>query len=114
MLIKIWEKKNNENALFSGYLVKAAEEITIINDGDTPTRFIYKIGYDVKLEQANIYSNNNKLVYKFPIGNNKKNFISVSINVKFIKTESPEESTNAKFYFKVNIKERNIEGIKKC
>ena len=29
MLIKIWEKKNNENALFSGYLVKAAEEITI-------------------------------------------------------------------------------------
>ena len=50
MLIKIWEKKNNENALFSGYLVKAPEEITIINDGDTPTRFIYKIGYDVKLE----------------------------------------------------------------
>ena len=44
------EKNYNENALFSGNLVNAPENITIINDGDTTTRFIYKIGYGVESE----------------------------------------------------------------
>ena len=35
------EKNNNENAL-------APHPEDIINDGDTPTRFIYKIGYGAK------------------------------------------------------------------
>ena len=60
-----------------------------------------------------LYSNNNKYVYKFPIRNNKKSFICVSINVKFLKSDTPKESTNVKFCFIVSIKERNIEWVSK-
>ena len=49
----IGEEKYNENALFSGFLVKAPENITVINNGNTPTRFIYKIGYGVESEWTN-------------------------------------------------------------
>ena len=105
------EKIYNENALFSGYLVNAPEEVTIINDGDSPTRFIYKIGYGVESEwtdekkkiDGKLYSKNDKFVYKFPIGNNKKNFTSVSIDVKSMKTETPEESNNVKFCFSTSM-----------
>ena len=93
------EKNNNENALFSE---------DIINDSDTLTRFFYKIGYGSKSEwdkkkRDKINYNTNNNVYKFPIGNNKKKFISVSINVKFLKTETPEESSNVKFCFSVSM-----------
>ena len=37
------KRNNNENALFSGYLVKAPEEITIINDGDTQQDLFIKL-----------------------------------------------------------------------
>ena len=82
-----------------------------MNDGDTPTRFIYKIGYGAKSEWANkkqrpktnYISTTTNLYTSYPIGNNKKNFISVSINVKFLKTETPQESTNVEFCFSVSI-----------
>ena len=35
------------------------------------------------------------------------------INVKFLKTETQQESTNVKFWFSVNIKERIIKGVSK-
>ena len=56
-------------------------------------KFIFKIGYGVKSnwipEEENIevklFSQDNKFVYKFPLGSNKKNFTDVVINVKPMK-----------------------------
>ena len=100
-----------ENALFSGHLANIPEIITVINNGDTSTRFIYKIGYGVEYEwidekkdiEGKLYSNQYKFVYKFPIGDNKKNFTNVSIDVKPLKSETPTESTNVKFCYSVSM-----------
>ena len=47
-------------------------------------------------------SQENKFVYNFPKGNNKNSFICVSINVNFLKTETPQESTNISNYEIIN------------
>ena len=54
-----------------------------------------------KEPKTNYIPTTTNLYTSCPIGNNNKNFISVSINVKFLKTETPQESTNVKFCFSI-------------
>ena len=100
-----------QNALQTGIVLIVPESITIINNGDSATRFIFKIGYGVESnwipEEENIevklFSQDNKFVYKFPLGSNKKNFTDVVINVKPMKKGSEEESPNVKFCYSTSM-----------
>ena len=69
------------------------ESISVVNNGNTQTRFIFKVGFevenswqkeDVKID-GSLYSNDNKWVYKFPLGDKKLNFTNVTIDVKPMK-----------------------------
>ena len=101
----------NENTLQIGFLLIIPENIYIVNNGNSSTRFIFKIGYGVESEwteeemniEGNLYSNSNKFVYKFPLGLNKKNFTDVVINVKPLKKDSEEESANVKFCYSTSM-----------
>ena len=101
----------NENSLQVGILFSIPESITVINNGNTGTRFIFKIGYGVESEwidekekiEGKLYSKDNKYVYKFPLGDNKKNFTNVTINVRPIRKDSGEESPNVKFCYSTSL-----------
>jgi len=102
----------NENSLQIGLLFKTPENIYIVNNGNSATRFIFKIGYRVESEwvkekeniEGELYSDGgNKFVYKFPLGDNKKNFTDVVIKVKPTKKDSEEESANVKFCYSASI-----------
>ena len=102
-----------ENSLESSFLISAAknESIVVTNNGQTTTRFILKIGYDVETkwvdEKENIdgtlYSQDNKYIYRFPKGDNKKNFTNVELNVKPLKKGTQEEADNVKFCYSTSI-----------
>ena len=101
----------NENALQTGFLVKIPESISVMNNGNTPTRFIFKIGYGVESEwsdekeniEGKLYSNENKFVYKFPVGDKKKNFTDVVLNVKPMKKGSDVKLNNIKFCYSTSL-----------
>ena len=100
-----------ENSVQSSFLYDVAENIDVINNGNSATRFIFKIGYGVESEwmdekedlEGVLYSKDNKFVYKFPSGNNKRNFTNVTINVKPMKIESGEEAPNIKFCYSTSV-----------
>ena len=100
-----------KNALQTGIILIIPETVTVINNGDTPTRFIFKIGYGVESQwiaeeediEGKLYSKDNKFVYKFPLGDNKRNFTDVVINVKPMKKGSEEESPNVKFCYSTSM-----------
>ena len=100
-----------QNALQTGIILIVPESVTVINNGDTPTRFIFKIGYGVESQwivedediEGKLYSKDNKFVYKFPLGDNKRNFTDVVINVKPMKKGSEEESLNVKFCYSTSM-----------
>ena len=100
-----------ENALQIGWLLTVPESISVINNGNTATRFIFKIGYGVESQwidekeniEGKLYSQDNKFVYKFPLGDNKKNFTDVVINVKPMKKGSEEEAENIKFCYSTSM-----------
>ena len=99
-----------ENCLYYGQLSIIPEEITVTNNGGTATRFIYKIGYGVQSEwneekknlEGKLYNKNSMYVYKFPEGENRKNFTSVLIDVKPMKTEAQQPSS-IKFCYSVSM-----------
>ena len=99
-----------ENSLKVGFILIIPERISFINNGDTPTRFIFKLGYSVESEwidekediEGYLYSKDNKFIYKFPMGDNRKNFTNVIINVKPMK-KGTEEVENIKFCFSTSI-----------
>jgi hypothetical protein len=105
------EETFKENSLHSGILENIPENITVINNGETPTRFIYKIGYGVESgwneEKKNIegklYYKDNKYVYKFPVGENKKNFTNVSMDILPMKTQTEEEPPSVKFCYSTSM-----------
>ena len=100
-----------ENSLNIGFLMSIPESISINNNGNSPTRFIFKIGYGVESEwidegekiEGKLYSKDNKYVYKFPSGDNRRNFTNVILNVKPMKKGSEEESPNVKFCYSTSI-----------
>jgi hypothetical protein len=100
-----------ENALQIGFLLNTPQSISLINNGNTATRFIFKIGYGVESEwiedeqpiEGNIFVKDNKFVYKFPFGDNKRNYTDVIINVRPMRKDSGEESPNIKFCYSTSI-----------
>ena len=82
-----------ENSLLSGFLFSVPESISVVNNGNTQTRFIFKVGFEVENSwqkegvkiNGELYSNDNKWVYKFPLGDKKLNFTNVTIDVKPMK-----------------------------
>ena len=100
-----------ENALQIGFLLNTPQSISLINNGNTATRFIFKVGYGVESEwvedeqpiEGNIYVKENKFVYKFPSGDNRRNYTDVTINVRPMKKDSGEESPNIKFCYSTSI-----------
>ena len=102
----------NENSLSTGFLFYTPPSISIINNGDTATRFIFKLGYGVESEwidedekdiKGTLYSKDNKFVYKFPFGDNKRNYTNVTINVLPMRKGSEEMSENIKFCYSTSI-----------
>ncbi|MBO6243522.1 MAG: hypothetical protein J6O41_03010, partial [Clostridia bacterium] len=100
-----------ENSLMAGFLFSAPESINVVNKGNTQTRFIFKVGFEVetswKKEEVQLegvlYSKENKYVYKFPLGDKKLNFINVNIDVKPMKIQSEPLSENIKFCYSTNL-----------
>ena len=100
-----------ENSINTGFLMKSPYNIYISNNGYSSTRIIYKIGYGVESEwndekeniEGKLYSKENKYVYKFPIGDNKKNFTDVVLDIKAIRKDTQEESENVKFCYSTSI-----------
>ena len=100
-----------ENSLLSGFLFSVPESISVVNNGNTQTRFIFKVGFevenswqkeDVKID-GSLYSNDNKWVYKFPLGDKKLNFTNVTIDVKPMKKQSEPLSENIKFCYSTSL-----------
>ena len=101
-----------ENSLTSGILFSAPDSINIVNNGYSLTRFIFKVGFEVdnswNKEQGydidgTLFSSENKFVYKFPLGDKKKNFTNVEITVKPMKKESEPLSENIKFCYSTSL-----------
>ena len=101
-----------ENGLIYGILFSIPEAILIVNNGNTTTRLIFKLGLGVESEwndegltdiKGKLYSLGNNYVYKFPYGDSKRNYTNVKINVKPIRDESGEEQENVKFCYSTSI-----------
>ena len=100
----------SENSLQTGFLMSTPESITVINNCRSQTRFILKIGFDVEKSgewqpveeeeqiSGTLYANHNKYVYKFPVGDNKKNFTYVNFTINSI-----NEGENTKFCYSTNL-----------
>ena len=102
----------NENSLRTGILFRIPESINVVNNGNSKTRFIFKVGFQLdgswnKEGTSNIdgalYSNGNKFVYQFPSKVNKRNFTNVEITVKPMKKESEPLSENIKFCYSTSL-----------
>ena len=100
-----------ENSLTSGFLFTSTESINVVNNGNTQTRFIFKVGFevenswqkeDVKID-GTLFSNDNKWVYKFPLGDKKLNFTNVTIDVKPMKKQSEPLAENIKFCYSTSL-----------
>ena len=101
------------NCLKLTTLYSSPSNISVINNGNSNTRFILKIGYGVekesdwKEEKTNLYGalfrNNNKYIYKFPHGFNKRNFTNVEFLVKPLKKDTEPLSPNTKFCYSTSL-----------
>ena len=102
------------NTLKLSYLSPLPSSVTITNRANSPTRFLFKLGYDIKTNkdwteekdkdiEGKLYSNKNMYVYEFPIGANKKNFTNVEILVKALDIITKEEAANVKFCYSTSL-----------
>ena len=102
-----------ENSVKLGVLFKTPYKVTVVNNKRTKTRIIFKIGYGVESESdwideqekinGTLYSKGNSFVYRFPIGDNKRNFTNVVLDVKAMKKDSQDEADNVKFCYSTSI-----------
>jgi len=100
-----------ENSLISGFLFSVPESINVVNNGNTQTRFIFKVGFEVENSwkkeevqlEGTLYSNENKYVYRFPLGDKKLNFTNINIDIKPMKIQSEPLSENIKFCYSTNL-----------
>jgi hypothetical protein len=100
----------SENSIQTGFLMTTPETITVINNCKSQTRFILKIGFDVESGEdwrevqpdqkidGKLFANHNKYVYKFPVGDNKRNFTFVNFTINSINQEE-----NTKFCYSTNL-----------
>ena len=98
------------NTLQNGILMFIPTDVTIINKVNTKTRFIFKVGLNVEKGKdwhkdttvdikGTLFMNNNKFVYKFPAGDNKKNYKKVDFHINGIN----EDVENVKFCYSTNL-----------
>ena len=101
-----------ENSLQVGMMLnKMPYRVSVDNNKNTNTRFIFKIGYGVESEwidegediEGTLYSSGSQFVYKFPMGDNKRNFTDVVLDVKPMKKDSQEMAENVKFCYSTSI-----------
>ena len=102
-----------ENSLTTSFLSDPIpKSLSVTNNGETPTRFIFKLGYEGIADdwidekeniEGSLFSKKNEYIYKFPDGFNAKNFTDVEIKVKAIKKGTQEELPNVKFCYSTNI-----------
>ena len=101
----------NENSLQVGLLFKMPYNVFVVNNGNSPTRFIFKIGYGVESEwidegekiEGKLFSYNSAYVYRFPLGDNKRNFTNVVLDIKPMRKDSQEEEANVKFCYSTSM-----------
>ena len=101
------------NCLKLSILYTNPKSISVVNNGNSNTRFILKVGYGVEREsdweeeKTNLYGalfrKQNKYVYKFPFGYNKMNFTNVDFIVKPLRKDTEELSPNTKFCYSTSI-----------
>ena len=101
-----------QNSLTSNYLFTMPYRVSVDNNKNTNTRFIFKIGFGVESEwydeeeediQGKLYSSGSQFVYKFPFGVNRRNFTNVVFDVKPMKKDSEELAENVKFCYSTSI-----------
>ena len=98
------------NTLQDGILMFIPTDVTIYNKVKTKTRFIFKVGLNVEKGKdwskdtpsgvkGTLFVSNNKFVYKFPTGNDKKNYKKIDFHVNGIN----EDVENVKFCYSTNL-----------
>ncbi|MBO6243381.1 MAG: hypothetical protein J6O41_02280 [Clostridia bacterium] len=98
------------NTLKEGMLLNIPTDITIINKVKTKTRFIFKIGLNVEQGKnwdkdtsvqldGTLFVSENKYVYKFPTGNNKRSYTKIDFLVNGLN----QEVENVKFCYSTNL-----------
>ena len=98
------------NTLKDGMLLNIPEEVTIINKVKTKTRFIFKIGINVERGKnwdkdtsvdldGTLFMSENKYVYKFPTGDNKRSYTKIDFLVNGIN----QDVVNVKFCYSTNL-----------
>ena len=102
-----------ENSVKVGVLLKTPYKATLVNNKQTKTRAIFKIGYGVESEldwidenediEGKLYSKGNAFVYRFPIGDNRRNFTNVVLDVKPMRKDSEVAAENVKFCYSTSI-----------
>jgi hypothetical protein len=101
-----------ENSLQVGMILnKMPYKVSVDNNKNTDTRIIFKIGYGVESEwidegeniEGKLYSSGSRFVYKFPMGENRRNFTNVVLDIKPMKKDSQELAENVKFCYSTSI-----------
>ena len=98
------------NSMQEGQLTFIPKNVTFINNVATKTRFIFKIGLNVEKGKdwkedtsahynGKVFINNNRFVYKFPVGNNKRSFTKIDITANGISSDVQ----NVKFCYSTNL-----------
>ena len=99
-----------KNSLSTGILFTIPDNVFVQNNGNSITRFIFKVGFEVDNSWnkdsgteifGTVFSNGNKKVYKFPSGLNKLNFTNVEIKVMPTRKDPPSE--NVKFCYSTSL-----------
>ena len=99
-----------ENALKSAILFHVPDIVIVVNNGNSKTRLIFKVGFGVENDwnkeqgyniEGILYSKtgDNRFVYKLPTGTKGLNYTNVVINVKPMRKESQPPSENIKFCY---------------
>ena len=103
------EHSGRGNSMQEGILYHVPQNVTFINNARIRTRFIFKIGLNVEKgkdwkeetstkRKGRLFVNENKYVYKFPVGTAKRDFK----NVQFLVT-GINEVENVKFCYSTNL-----------
>ncbi len=98
------------NSLQTSTLLFVVDDVTVINYCNSQTRFIFKIGISVETEMGwsevkkqgakydgTLFVNNNRYIYKNPMGVNKYNFTTFNFTVK-----SVNDAENVKVCYSTN------------
>ena len=103
-----------ENSLSSGILFRVSDSVNIINNGNSNTRIIFKVGFGVENDwtkeqgyniEGTLYSKegDNRFVYKFPTGSKNRNYTNVEILVKPMKKGTEPILENLKFCYSTSL-----------